>query len=72
MINKIFGVQFFSGWDLLGTGGALHWSRRQNGSDVIDGSLQQVGVETQHVPSGRQEFWSGHQLQDNGLHVLEG
>ena len=71
MINKIFGVQFFSGQGLLGTGGAVHWYRRQDGSDVIDGSLQQVGVETQHVPSGRQEFCSGHQLQKNGLHVLE-
>ena len=38
---------------------------------MIDGSLQQFGVETQHVPSGRQEFCSGHQLQKNGLHVLE-
>ena len=49
----------------------MHWSCRQDGSDMIDGSLQQVGVETQHVPSGRQEFCSGHQLQKNGLHVLE-
>ena len=49
----------------------LHWRRRQDGSDVIDESLQQVGVETQHVPSGRQEFCTEHQLQDNGLHVLE-
>ena len=38
---------------------------------MIDGSLQQVGVETQHVPSGRQELCPGHQLQKNGLHVLE-
>ena len=38
---------------------------------MIKGSLQQVGVETQHVPSGRQEFCFGHQLQDNGLHALE-
>ena len=36
---------------------------------MIKGSL--VGVETQHVPSGRQEFCFEHQLQDNGLHVLE-
>ena len=61
----------FSGQGLLGTGVAVHWSRRQNGSDAIDGSMQQVGVKTQHVPSGWQEFCSGHQLQDNGLHVLE-
>ena len=38
---------------------------------MIDRSLQQVGVETQHVPSGRQELCTEHQLQDNGLHVLE-
>uniref|UniRef100_A0A1X7UFV6 Uncharacterized protein n=1 Tax=Amphimedon queenslandica TaxID=400682 RepID=A0A1X7UFV6_AMPQE len=69
-MNRIKGCRL-KRYCILGVDGGEHESLKQAGSDLIDEWLQQsASVVTQHVPSGRQELCSVHQLQDNRLHVL--
>ena len=62
----------YSFFCILGDDGGEHRSLKQDGSDVIDESLQQLSLGTQHEPSDMQEFCSAHQLHESGLHVLSG